>query len=329
MTGMGERSATDRVVEAAGGTDAVDRLVGLPGADLTTLLLEVTRRRAALLRPADVLRRFTSDRFTAPAALPFDRLRATEDRLISLLPNGFELVTLAPVVPLGTHSAVGLVHQNQVLATTRGTEVAADATNGLALFAAGRRQAALAGSPRSTEVVHVAAPQRVVRAQQVRGAGRFAHFGLLGLASAGRDTGDLAFERQHVATHARYVMSVALALTGAGELRLTVADPHLAPVGAAVRSALAALPGVTVIDDPDRAAGHGYYAGLCFKAFAVTTGDQRQEIGDGGLVDWTARLLSNRKERLTTSGIGIDVAATLRRLSVARVRVGHGGDSGD
>jgi hypothetical protein len=307
MMGMGDRSATERVVEAAGGTDAVDRLVGLPGADLTTLLLEVTRRRAARLTPADVLRRFTSDRFTAPAALPFDRLRATEDRLISLLPQGFELVTLAPVVPLGTHSVVGLVHQNQVLATIRGTEVAADATNGLALLAAARRQAALAS--RSAEVVHLAAPQRVVRAQQVRGAGRFAHFGLLGLASAGRDTGDLAFERQHVATHARYVMSVAVALTGAGELRLTVADPHLAPVGAAVRSALAALRDVTVVDDPDRVAGHGYYTGLCFKAFAVTTEGQRHEIGDGGLLDWTARLLGNRKERLATSGIGIDGAA--------------------
>ncbi len=81
MTGIGERSATDRVIEAAGGSEVLERLAGLPGTDLTTLLLAVTRRRAALLTPAGVLRRYGADRFSAPAALPFDRLRRTEDRL--------------------------------------------------------------------------------------------------------------------------------------------------------------------------------------------------------------------------------------------------------
>jgi hypothetical protein len=33
---------------------------------------------------------------------------------------------------------------------------------------------------------------------------------------------------------------------------------------------------------------------------------QEFDYVDGGFTDWTARLLSNRKERLLTSGIGID-----------------------
>jgi hypothetical protein len=296
---MGDSGAMDRVVRAAGGGEVLDRLAALPGADLTTLLLDLMRRRAGRLSPADVLRRYREDRFVAPATVPFDVLRDTEHRVLSLLPAGFRRMTLAPVTPLGTHSVMGAVNQDKVLTTVRGTEAAADATNGLALEAADRRRS-------DPAVVRLATVQRVVRAQRFSGAGRFAHFGLLGAVTAGRDTGDFGFEREHVAEHARYVMTVA----GTGELRLTVAHPRLAPVGAAVRAAVADLPGVTVVDDPDRPGAAGYYAGLCFKAFASRAG-RLTEIGDGGLVDWTARLLGNRKERLVISGLGIEGVATL------------------
>jgi hypothetical protein len=307
---MDTPTATDRVVRAAGGEDVVDRLVGLSGADLTTLLLRVMRLRADRLTPADVVRRHRSDRFVAPAPVPFELLRRTEDRLLALLPDGFEPVTLAPVVPLGTHSVLGTVHQNKVLATVRGTEVAADATNGLALVAAQRRAELLAADARSARPVRLAAVQRLVRAQQEAQAGRFAHFGLVGFVTAGRDTGDLVFERRHVVEHVRYLVRAVLATGGGVELRLTVARPGLAPVGEAVWAALAGEPAVTVVDDPDRAAGRGYYDGLCYKVFAVR-GDTRREIGDGGVVDWTRKLLGNRKERLVTGGIGVEGVATL------------------
>jgi hypothetical protein len=308
---MDTPTATDRVVRAAGGEDVVDRLVGLSGADLTTLLLRVMRLRADRLTPADVARRQRSDRFVAPASVPFELLRRTEDRLLSLLPGGFEPVTLAPVVPLGTHSVLGTVHQNNVVVTVRGTEVAADATNGLALVAADRRARLLGADARSTRPVRLAAVQRLVRAQRQAGPGRFAHFGLVGFVTAGRDTGDLEFERRHVVEHVRYLVRAVLELGGGGaELRLTVARPRLAPVADAVREALAGRRDVTVVDDPDRAAGGGYYDGLCYKVFAVR-GGVRREIGDGGVVDWTRQLLGNNKERLVTGGIGVEGLATL------------------
>src|ERR1700729_592448 len=50
-------------------------------------------------------------------------------------------------------------------ATVRGTEVAADPTNGLALEAAARRHDLLRAAPRSAEPVRLAATQRVTRAQ--------------------------------------------------------------------------------------------------------------------------------------------------------------------
>jgi hypothetical protein len=42
----------------------------------------------------------------------------------------------------------------------------------------------------------------------------------------------------------------------------------------------------------------------------LVDGTSRVDVGDGGFVDWTQRLLGNRKERLLISGIGIDRLAT-------------------
>jgi len=53
-----------------------------------------------------------------------------------------------------------------------------------------------------------------------------------------------------------------------------------------------------------RLEGMGYYAGLCLRISPLTPDGNRHHIIDGGLTDWTARLLQDRKERFLTSGIG-------------------------
>lgn len=63
--------------------------------------------------------------------------------------------------------------------------------------------------------------------------------------------------------------------------------------------------------DPNRPSGRGYYRDLCMKIHAQTPEGEWIEIGDGGSVDWTQRLLSNSKERLVTSGIGSERVCTL------------------
>src|SRR5215469_5133838 len=97
------------------------------------------------------------------------------------LPPGTELVTLPPLVPLGTHAVLGPMSQDKVVTTMRATDVAADPTNALALEAAVRRKA---GDVRQT--VRLAAFQRVVRAPKPP-PGNLPHFSLLGLVTAGRD----------------------------------------------------------------------------------------------------------------------------------------------
>jgi hypothetical protein len=308
----GSRQALRRVTGAAGGSQVLEALGGrLSGADLTTLLLEAFRRRADRLGPADVLRRYRSDRFVAPAAVGFAALRRTEDAMLGALPDDFEALVLAPVLPLGAHTATGDVDPRNVIATIRGTEVAADPTNGLALEGAVRRAALLSESPRSAEPVRLAASQRVTRAQVFAGPISFAHFQLFGMVTAGRDTGSRSFERQHLAEHLRFA---AHALGALGLPQVTIAITCLDESGqqvlAAIRSALAASPGTEVTEAPERASGRAYYRGLCFKVF-VGSGAERIEVGDGGFVDWTARLLASKKERLLISGYGIDRLAIM------------------
>ena len=300
------RPALQRVLREAGDPALADKLAGLSGTALTTLLLEVLRRQASRLTPAEVMRRYGSDRFVAPAAVDFAALRRAEDGMLAALPAGFEMLTLAPVLPLGSHSAVATVDPRKVVATVRGSEVAADPTNGLALEAAARRRGLLRADPRSAAAVRLAAIQRVTRAQHFEGPVSFAHFGLLGLVTAGRDTGGRVFERAAVVEHLRFAAD-GLARLGAVAIRLelTRRDDAMPDVIAAVAAAVAGVRGASVADAPGRRSGRGYYTGLCFKVQA-DFGAGELEVGDGGFVDWTGKLLGNRKERLLISGYGID-----------------------
>jgi hypothetical protein len=292
------RAAVARVAAAVGGTGIIDRLAALSGSDFTSLMLELARRRAASQTAAEIIRRYRSDRFARPAGTPWHDLRRTEDALARGLPPEFELLTLAPLVPLGTHSALGPVSQDKVVTAMRACEVAADPTNALALEAAGRRLAEPARR------VGLAAFQRVVRAQPTQ-PGFFPHFSLLGLVTAGRDPGGRAFERESVTSHLQ-AMTAGLA---DGELRvIQVALTPLSAAGEAIAAAVLAdlaAPGTEVIIDNDRQSGRGYYRDLCFKLNVEVEGHW-QEVGDGGFTDWAARLTASNKERLLISGLGID-----------------------
>jgi hypothetical protein len=298
MSGEKAGDALDRVARAVGGMEVVDRLAKLSGSDFTTVLLEVARRRAARETPATVLRRYRNDRFVRPGGAAWRSARRAEDILVGCLPADTEVVPLAPLVPLGTHSALGTVSQHKVVTALRACEVAADASNGLTLEAAVRR----AGQPQGT--VRLAAIQRVVRAQRFP-AGWAAHFALFATVTAGRDRGSLRFEQAALAEQLRYAVA---ALRAAGVARVQVALTPLSDAGqriaAATAEALAAEPADTVMDH-DRASGRGYYRDLCFKVHALA-GGTTVEIADGGFTDWTARLLANGKERLLIAGYGIE-----------------------
>jgi len=98
------KDVLDRVLPRIGGSDTLDRLAALSGSDFTSVMLEVARRRAARETPASVLRRYERNRFVRPGPAA-GAIRRAEDALLGCLPGDVEVVLLAPLVPLGAHSA--------------------------------------------------------------------------------------------------------------------------------------------------------------------------------------------------------------------------------
>jgi ribosomal protein S18 acetylase RimI-like enzyme len=322
-------------------------LAALPGADLHSLLLHETRRRAAGATPPAVLRARLSDELAAP--VPIDAVALQRAGLAALeVAEGFEPVTLSPVAPAGVNTALGGVDQNLSVATVRGTEVLSDPTTALALEAALRRRA----GDRSPALCWVG---RVLRTQPF-GAGSYQHFGLFALVSAGLREPGHGFALRALAAHLRTYLTLAdrvgagpvvvettdtawLAVRcrdagvdlsdlvdqerlGAGEPeqllheagidlpRFTTDPPPgselLARVAATVYADLAAaFPTATLGFRPGRLVGAAYYTGLLLNIDCERPGG-RLSLADGGATDWTQRLLSNRRERLFVSGVGLD-----------------------
>jgi hypothetical protein len=262
---------------------------GLSPSDLQSVLLDVSRARAAKVTPARLLQRWQQDRFVRPSAADPRRLVRTQQRLWELLPERFAGVELSPVTPLGTSSAIANINQHQVLTTMRGTEVASDPTNELAIEAAVRRRA---GQAR----VDLAACQRVVRAQAVDGPGMFAHFQLFVLVSSARDTGSGRTEAEMLIDHLRFWHDV---LGDSAELSFTTFSPSAVRerIDDTVRPALK----TDFVEDTARTKSASYYSGT---ALGIDSGGEG--LGDGGFTTWTADLLGDAKERCLTSCISTE-----------------------
>lgn len=82
---------------------------------------------------------------------------------------------------------------------------------------------------------------------------------------------------------------------------------RLGKVGESIFTKLSQLhPGTKFVYELDRTGGMGYYQGLCFKIEATNRDAETYQLVDGGFTDWTQILLSNKKERLMTSGLGTE-----------------------
>ena len=271
--------------------------------DLQTLLLDVARTRAHRVDAARLANRWREDRFVRPAAVDPRVLSRVVAQLWAALPAKFVGVELSPVAPLGTCAGVAAADQNRIISTVRGSEVVSDLTNVLALEAARRR--------RETGVseVHLAAHHRMIRAQQFP-SGYSAHFSLFALVSSARGHAGRATELSLLRAHGQAWTALLTPLLGAGGFVIicstygdaTLARQILDEVGPEVPS---------LIEDPEREHGRGYYAPASIKIMA-RDGEDEQEIGDGGFTDWTARLTADAKERCVISCVATErlLAAT-------------------
>jgi hypothetical protein len=276
----------------------------LSPADLRSLLMAVSQRRAKSVTPARLLARWESDRYVRAAGCDPRRVSQIEARLWKLLPDDFTGVELSPVTPLGTSSALGPVSQHKVISTTRDTEVVSDPTNVLALEAAVRRRS-------FPGTVHLAACHRVLRGQPFNAPGVYQHFRLFALVSSARDRGSALTDAALLTAHLRFWAQALGGLLPGHRIRISYTTFGFPPLAERIRDtvmpALSPLPAnVTVDEDPARERARGYYER---GAIQISVGGG--EVGDGGFTTWTAGLLSDAKERCLISCAATERLAAL------------------
>jgi hypothetical protein len=327
-----------RISHKAGVPDLVEALGRIPPSDLQSLLLAVARQRSAIRAPGDLLRQRARDRTVTPAVADGRALARLATMALDSTPE-FDAIELSPVEPLGVNTVLGQIDQNNVLATVRGSEVVADPTSTLALEAAIRRRD---GTPR----VRLCTCCRVLRLQPFDAPGLLQHFRLFALVTAGRSEPDNGFEvsaaREHVAAHLQVIAAARTLGRELGGVIVRVSDTQLhtallsrgvepkpdverpsdaMPSGDAevlasrlrrVERAIDALdpvvrefPDARLLVDLSRTHAVTYYRGLQI-SIDVEVGGVPASVADGGSVDWAGRLLSNRREQLFTSGIGLE-----------------------
>jgi hypothetical protein len=303
-----------RIVRELGeGGDPLERLAReLAPTDLQSLMLHVYRERSARRAPAELLAQYARSTLVQPSTVDGRRIRELEEIAFAAA-RAFEALELAPVAPLGLNRVLGEIDQNNCLATVRLTEVLADPTTVKALECARRRRAGTTGT------IRLCARSRPLRLQPFDTPGFAPHFGLFSLVSAGRDRGALAFELESLREHIGVYLAALGALQAAGfrlgTVEVAVSDTErdarrLERVQRELFEPLASeLDGGAVMLAIDRQREHGihYYRGLCFSIDATDAGGQRVNLADGGFTDWTQRLLSDAKERLLVSGVGLEI----------------------
>jgi len=302
-----------RILAASANTPLFEALSEkLSLADLQSLLLEVYRRRVAQLDANRLFAQYKNNRFVQPSGIAPQRFAEFDHLAFSLLPHNYELVELSPVAPLGSCSLLGPVDQNNVLTAIRNTEVVADSTDVLALECARRREIQYHAGEKTPAPVRLAASHRLLRTQFIEDRDTVPHFRLLGLCSAGRDTGSYAFElaelHEQVAYYVQLIQQLKSINLEIAAIRISfiLFDNHFVAIFTPLQEKLSALyPGVRIaVQTPVEK--HNYYNTARYQIFITNQQGEGFLICDGGFTDWTQKLLNNRKERCLIGGFGVE-----------------------
>ncbi|MDQ3929292.1 MAG: hypothetical protein M3328_09110 [Chloroflexota bacterium] len=322
---------TDKIVARILREIGVEHLLEVLGeklapTDLQSLLLAVFRRRAGHQTPQRVLEQYEHNAFVRPALVDVTALLELDRLALDLAVPPFEPIELSPLAPLGTSSALAPVDQNKVVTTIRNTEVVSDSTNVLALECALRRRAQRKRATYSQDVVRLCASHRLVRAQRYTQPNLRAHFRMFTLCTAGRDDAEGKFVAsalsEQLGFYLRYLAAVEERGYHLSGVRVTftplAGEREREHLQQQVMSPLAEpFPAFRLELDPNPTTTPGYYGLVRFQVYATDSQGVEYMIGDGGFNDWTQKLLSDRRERLLTSGIATERLATLFRTSAA------------
>ncbi len=293
----------DKAVRRIGIDDAtVSKLVAARAGDLQSVMLDVMRERTLAQRPRDVARAF-SRRFCVPGRVDPRLMLRVDGALFDALGDGFELLELGPVAPLGCCSVVAPCDPGKVLATVRNLEVTSDPSNVLALEAARRRD-------RGEGRADLAASHRALRVQVFDNPDFHAHFRLFALVSMFPSRGSGRAELTTLIEHLEVYRRLASLLPGGALERVSFSaagQPWLTIRDGAHHHLRAA--GIPTDDEDSRIGSNAYYQGLSFVGAFRTPAGRVIPMIDGGFTDWGAKLTSRSRERTLVSAIGSELLA--------------------
>ena len=313
----------DKITYKTGVPDLVELLTErLSFGELQSLLLKVFALKVRKKSVHDILREYQASRFTTPSDIDPVQFRKLESGIFSLLPSGFEIIDLSPLTPIGTSSVLTTVHQNNVVSTIRNLEAAADTTNVLALECALRRSELLKKDKASAELIRFCSSQRLTRAQPFENKDFSAHFSVLALCTAGRDTGNDSFESDSLEEHIGFYLNIfekLMDLSGVKNILIRLFSyegTDNANLIEVIRNKFSRKKLVSITTEENSSFGENYYTRLRFSINVINSSNEELNCADGGFTDWTARLLNNKKERLLTSGIGTDFLLRTLKLKI-------------
>lgn len=300
------------ILSRIGDPDLLGRLDALPSSEFNSLLLEVMRRRSEKITASDLMKAYEQNRFVTPSSVdPLSFLNEELDLLRLATSHQFSPLELSPLAPLGNCSGIALADQNKIVSALRGTEVVADATNLMALESSVRRKA----SSFDSSIVRLCAVHRHVRAQSIEVKGFTPHFKIFCALTAGRDEGNRSFEKAALLSHLQFYRSYFVDSLKFNRVVITIkglSDNGDAPVSRTLFDHVSReIKGVELLFKTVPAQEHRYYQHTRF-SLDIDHNGRSINVGDGGFVDWGQKLTSNAKERMFTSGIGLELLIKLK-----------------
>lgn len=292
----------EKIEKKAGLDGVIDKLTTeLSHSELNSFYIDLFGEQSRNVNPAGLLKNFSSNRFVFPSKIDMLEFLSLESQWLSrAAEQGFKPIILSPLTPLGTCSSVAFVHQNNIVSASRNTEVVSDATNVLAL------QTAADFKHDNAELIKYSTVHRHMRAQGFTNPAHTAHFGAFSMVSGGLDSGNHSFELEQLQEHLLFYTGI-LNADFKNKLIIKIYYKKAGDIfKIKFEDILKNLPdGIEVVDDSSDNT-RDYYQTVRIKIF-VKLEQGEIDLADMGFVDWTQKLLNNKKHRFLISGAGLEL----------------------
>lgn len=281
----------------------IKRIVGnLSNSEMNSFYLELFNEQSGKIKPSDLLRQFSQNRFTVPAPVDIISYKLREiEWLKSAEENEFKTILLSPLTPFGSSSAVGFVNQNNVVSAARNTEVISDATNTMALLAANELK-----TQKTKRTVRYSSTHRHTRAQHFDNPAFTAHFGAFCMISCGIDSGSFSFEAEELSRHLKVYLNMLHNEIEEESFIKVYFKNEERDFSEKILETVKDISGGARIITGDSDETRNYYEMVRIKIFVIYKG-QEFHIVDMGFVSWGRKLLNNEKQRMLISGCGLEL----------------------